>query len=306
MNKHHLVWSVFSAAFLLSTIFSADPLLSICGRYYAGWENGVLILLCWLAFEMGAANPDVKTLSRWMTVSGLLGAAYLCIQRAGLDPWTWYGGAGNVVGRSMGFGGEPVYSGALVALAMTWMPTWCLPFSLFAIFCTGSRAAVLAAAAGASYWVWVNRPKERSFLVAAWALLIFIVSHIHRVASDVGRLAQNWVALLAFAQRPILGWGPSTGVIWFLRCRDSAAVAMMGGTMDLCAHSHNLITNVAATQGIVGLLAWTLLCGGAWRVSASASRAALLSMFVFGMFEPIPHVAYVVLAMAVGIDVGGA
>ena len=40
----------------------------------------------------------------------------------------------------------------------------------------------------------------------------------------------------------------------------------------------------------------------AWRVATFNTRAALLSMAVFGMFEPVPAVAYVVLALAVGMD----
>jgi hypothetical protein len=293
MTRPRLVWSLFAAAFLVSTIASQDPLLSLAGRYSAGAENVVLLILCYLAWEFGTTRPP--GLSRWMTFAGIAGAAYLGLQRLGLDPWTWSGAVSTWSGRQMGAAGQPVISGALVALALPWVASWWLALPVAAsVALTGSRAALLAAGVVIGWRLW-DKPARRPFLVALAALGVFMVCRIHHApASDGQRIEFSRVALKAWSQRPVLGWGPATGAVWFIRCRSTP------GT--ICKHSHNLITNVLATQGLLGLAAWVLLLGSAWRTATFRTRAALLGMAVFGMFEPIPAPAYVVLALAVGMD----
>ena len=294
MSRPRLVWSLFAAAFLVSTFAGADPLLSLAGRYSAGAETAVLLLLCWLAWEFGTTNPP--GLSRWMTVAGIAGAVYLVLQRLGFDPWVWTGAVDTWSGRQAGAAGQPVFSGALVALALPWVASWWwVAYMALAIWMTGSRAAMLAAGAAIGWRLW-DKPARRPFLVALAALGVFMVCHIHHApASDGQRIEFSRVAIKAWSQRPVLGWGPATGAVWFIRCREAAS-----GT--ICKHSHNLVTNVLATQGLLGLAAWGLLLWSGWRVATLRTRAALLCMAVFSMFEPIPTPAYVVLALAVGMD----
>jgi O-antigen ligase len=229
-----------------------------------------------------------------MTVAGIAGAAYLFLQRLGLDPWAWTGNVDTWSGRQMGFAGQPVFSGALLALALPWVASWWAVAGIAsAAYLTGSRAALLAAGVVVGWRLW-DKPARRPFLVALAALGVFMVCHIHRAASDGQRVEFNRVAIKAWSQRPVLGWGPATGSVWFIRCRSTAGA--------ICKHSHNLVTNVLATQGLLGLAAWALLLVTAWRVATYKTREALLSMAVFGMFEPVPAVAYVVIALAVGMD----
>ena len=293
MSRPRLVWSLFAAAFLVSTFAGADPLLSLAGRYSAGAETAVLLLLCWLAWEFGNTNPP--GLSRWMTVAGIAGAVYLVLQRLGFDPWVWTGAVDTWSGRQAGAAGQPVFSGALVALALPWVASWWwVAYMVLAVCLTGSRAAMLAAGTVIGWRLW-DKPARRPFLVALAALGVFMVCHIHHApASDGQRIEFSRVAIKAWSQRPVLGWGPATGAVWFIRCRSTPG--------QICKHSHNLVTNVLATQGLLGLAAWGLLLWSGWRVATLRTRAALLCMAVFSMFEPIPAPAYVVLALAVGMD----
>jgi O-antigen ligase len=298
MTRPRLVWSLFAAAFLVSTIASQDPLLSLAGRYSAGAENAVLLILCYLAWEFGTTRPP--GLSRWITVAGIAGVAYLGMQRYHMDPWIWSNNQDTAV-RAMGAMGQPVFSGLLVALALPWVASWWVVAGVAsAIWLTGSRAALLAAGVAIGWRLW-EKPARRPFLLALAAFGIFAVVQIHRPLSDAQHVAIARVALRAWRVHPWLGWGPATGAIWFIRNNDAAATsaAMLG---QMTKHSHNLITNVLATQGLLGLAAWVLLLGSAWRAATSRTRAALLGMAVFGMFEPIPAPAYVVLALAVGMD----
>ena len=293
MTRPRLVWSLFAAAFLVSMFAGADPLLSLAGRYSAGSENVVLLLLCWLAWEFGTTRPP--GLSRWMTVAGIVGAAYLFLQRLGLDPWAWTGNVDTWSGRQMGAAGQAVFSGALLALALPWVASWWAVAGIAsAVYLTGSRAALLAAGAVVGWRLW-DKPARRPFLVALAALGVFMVCHIHHApASDGQRVEFNRVAIKAWSQRPVLGWGPATGSVWFIRCRSTAGA--------ICKHSHNLVTNVLATQGLLGLSTWAILLVGAWMMASTTTRGALLAVGIFGMFEPIPSPAYVVLALAVGMD----
>jgi len=297
-DSSHLVWSLFAAAFLVSTFAGADPLLSLAGRYSAGAENAVLLMLCWMVWEFGTTNPP--GLSRWMTVAGIAGAVHLVLQRLGMDPWVWTGAVDTWSGRQAGAAGQPVFSGALVALALPWVASWWwMAYMALAIWVTGSRAAMLAAGAVIGWRLW-NKPARRLFLVALAALGVFMVCHIHHgPASDGQRIEFSRVAIRAWSQRPVLGWGPATGAVWFIRCRGAAS-----GT--ICKHSHNLVTNVLVTQGLLGLAAWVLLISAGWRAASCTTRGAMLAAGVFGLFEPVPAVAYVILAIAVGIDAGGA
>ena len=199
----------------------------------------------------------------------------------------------------MGATGNPVFSGALIALSMAWAPAWLIPFLGAGLWATGSRAAMLAAAAVIAWRLW-EKQERRPFIIGLAALGLFAVLQVRRPGSDRAHVAIALAAMRAWRLHPLLGWGPAAGAIAYIRTQDNETMRLMSGM--ICKHTHNLITNIAVTQGALGLAAWTILCGAAWRVASRISRGALISVGVFGMFEPIPLMAYVVLAIAVGMD----
>lgn len=309
-----VVWAIFAAAWMASTAAGIDPILSLVGHYGGGWETGTLVLIAYLAYVAGKRQSHGDHLAAAMALAGIIGSGYLLIQWLGLDPWVWRGralaGIGNGLSmkdgtgpRMMGLMGNSTYSGFMVALSAAMSPIALAGPLIASIYMTGSRAAMLAGAAAMAYKAWPDRRARIGIVVLAILAAGTLVAK-HRPNSDRQHLAHNLAALHAWKHRPLLGWGPATGAGWYVRTRTPETTELMGGSPVLLVHSHNLVTNVLASQGVVGLFAWALLLAAGWRLAGATTRASLIAAAVFGSLEPIPHVAYVILALAVGMDYG--
>ena len=79
-----------------------------------------------------------------------------------------------------------------------------------------------------------------------------------RAGSISERLTVNRVALDAFTERPILGWGPDNFAIAYERLAPPAATAHSTAYFD---QSHNKVLEELATSGILGALAYLSIWG---------------------------------------------
>ena len=119
------------------------------------------------------------------------------------------------------------------------------------------------------------------------------VTSVERIGSTLGTRLENWRSgLLAFAERPLLGWGPENYLVAASRHDRTGGEDNWG--ID---RAHNLAVEKAATEGVVGLLAWLALwsatAAAVWRAArrspppqaalAAFAGAALLGWFVQGM-----------------------
>ena len=103
---------------------------------------------------------------------------------------------------------------------------------------------------------------------------------VERIGNTLGPRLRNWRSgLLAFAERPVLGWG--TGNYFAGSARHVSAREQGNQVND---HAHNLPIEEAATKGIAGLAAYFLLWGftGAAvlrRVRTAGPREQALAIF---------------------------
>ena len=148
-----------------------------------------------------------------------------------------------------------------------------------ALFGLAAGALVLAAAAGLRQ---SGAPGEAARPMFATPLLERATSAV-RIGSTLGKRLDNWEAgLQAFAERPLLGWGPGNYLVAASRYDRAAAATNRGRD-----RAHNVALEEAATKGIPGLLAWLALWGATFAAVLRAARA-----------RPAPDRALVVFAGA--------
>ena len=134
-----------------------------------------------------------------------------------------------------------------------------------------------------------------------------------RVGSTFGKRLDTWSAgLQAFADRPLLGWGPENNMVAVSRYDRAAA-----GTNRSSDRAHNEAMERAVTGGLAGLAAWLLLWAATfaalWRGSRRAdpgdgalvvfAGAALLGWLVQGLtsfYSPVTWMQHVLLLACVG------
>ena len=88
------------------------------------------------------------------------------------------------------------------------------------------------------------------------------------VGFTLGNRLRNWEAgLKAFAERPLLGWGPDNYFI-----ASARHLSTPRGRAKVEDHAHNLFVEEAAGKGTVGLAAWLALWGLTALVALRAAR----------------------------------
>ena len=94
------------------------------------------------------------------------------------------------------------------------------------------------------------------------SILLERITSPERIGNTLGGRLRNWEAgLAAFAERPLLGWGPGNYFVASGRHRDAP-----GKRARINDHAHNMTVETAATGGFAGLAAYVLL----WGLTAAA------------------------------------
>ena len=310
LNSANRVWALFLGVYLTTTIFSVDPLLSAVGNYYCGWETLLLALLCYVTFVAGMEYR--QDITKFIIAIIIVSCLYLIVQRISqIDDtnsyYSWMpfkfnvpiGGSGDW--HMTGVMGNSGWSAGLLAMYVAWCPVWLMPLLGIALVLTKSRSAALAVTAALA-WKYRGKIPLRVSIYSFLASLTFFLCFRH--VSSLERIGFNIAAIKAWMERPWFGWGPGTCAVWYLRTRTFADQALMGSVNNIEVNTHNLITNIISTQGLFGLFAWGILLYAAWKVASEATKCAMVSIGTFSMFYPVPHVAYVLIAISCGVDVG--
>ncbi|MCY4003843.1 MAG: O-antigen ligase family protein [Rhodospirillales bacterium] len=93
-------------------------------------------------------------------------------------------------------------------------------------------------------------------------ILLERITSTERIGNTLGGRIHNWEAgTRAFAERPLLGWGPGNYFVASGRYRD-----VPEGRTRINDHAHNMTIETAATGGLGGLAAYALL----WGLTAAA------------------------------------
>ncbi|HYL75275.1 MAG TPA: O-antigen ligase family protein [Bryobacteraceae bacterium] len=316
------------AAFALAASFSRYDKVSVHGgtwrRLGMLTETGLLLFVLTAAAWMAADRNNVRTLLRWCTASGGLGAVYGIFQYFGWDPllpakaYQVGEGAFTIV-RSPGTLGHADYFAAwlvaIVPLALTldqiegvrWRKTIARAVAVLAIAAivlSGTRSAILGLAIGAIAFAVLRRSRIRirviAFglaLAAAFALFFFsplgvkLRARLYWSLDDPrgGARLLLWRDSLRMAgSRPWAGFGPETFSYEFPRFES---LELARAYPDFYHESpHNIFLDALTGEGLLGLLALLGLCGLAlWAIprtpaSLSAGFVAALACLQFNVF----------------------
>lgn len=327
-----------AALLVLSTVMSPLPLRALVGAYpeYQGLAS-MLAALTVGALTARSAPESRRSAFRAFSVSAGIVILYAMAQRLGWDPvalrssldtdrvWSMLGNPANLgvwTLFAMGIGlsqwrSDPKrgwrLAGAGVAASSAVVMGW-----------TGTRAAALGALA-ALVWMGVAAARggapERAGAwrqtaagVAAIALGVFSAPDLgSRVLASAGRAAATaswrlelWETVPGIvADRPLLGWGPSS----FAYAWQGHAGGLVDGAS--VASPHNILLEVLAIAGPLALMAFVGLFGAllvslattrAWRDGASAPLAASVAGVLVAMqFQPLSLETLALLGVVSGV-----
>ena len=272
----------------LASAASTDPSTSLLGRYnsyaYGLWGFSLLAAAYQLAARSARSHEAAR--AGWLVWAAAIVGGYGILQKLGFDPLlqVYRLPEGR---RAISTIGSPVDLGALLALVWPrslWRfdarrkPAPAIAAVLIAggLVASASRGAWLAAAVGAAaYWLLRRRDPGTSLrpsLAATVAAVAAAVAWSFRPAASISDVARREVwktALLAFAKRPLLGWGPDGFEDAFRLLRTDGFVAVMGSGRHQ-AYPHNDILQVLAGSGLAGAAAFAWLL---WMLARTARRA---------------------------------
>ena len=283
LRPYFLLWLAGMAV----SAYSAQSWIGLYRSPTAGILGAAAV---WLSYEAGLT--DTPRAWKWVTIGAAICSLLALVQLVPACPFH------SLVpnGRAIGTIGSPPFLGCMLALALPVAGgAWAMPVIVLALLATRSKAAILGAVAGAV----VQRPK------LAWGfipLIPFIVFILNRGASDTMRLYIWAMAWKAFLAHPLLGVGADNFGDAFITLRGPAWIEAGGRGLSASENAHNLILNVLATGGLVGLAARGLLAWRAWpRVCRSVPlTASYASVLVYSCFNPVPFEAWAVLAFMLG------
>ncbi|OGR90515.1 MAG: hypothetical protein A2992_07520 [Elusimicrobia bacterium RIFCSPLOWO2_01_FULL_59_12] len=272
----------FLASAGASTIFSIDPKLSFLGAYKI-YVFGWMPLLAFAAlywFTVQAASDKVLTgVLRAAFYSGVLVGVYAGLQYFGHEIFQRMPSA--AAGRVWSSLGNPLYMGALCMMALPLMHglngkvvPMAAPLSGAGLVLSLSRSAWLGAAAamGCLFFAKLQSPKQRKFIL--WVLAVIVIGMMWMPAarqrasqmfslsegSNAARVAGWKAGLQVWKANLWLGSGTDTFLQAFRPYR-SLEFVRAAGTGITQADAHNDFVQIAATQGLIGLVAllWLLI-----------------------------------------------
>jgi len=330
-----------AASLALSAAFSTNPALSWFGsnwRRFGAIEQAAVLLFAWLAATHVSSRPEsLRTILRCVAGAALIAGIYGILQYSGVDPllpaaayhigegiWTIVRPPGTL-GYVSYFANWLVMAGFLcLALAQIETNKWVRSAayfagaaSAFAMILTGTRGALLAAAAGLAVLLWtrmirLTRRAAAISAVAAVCLIVFYYSpagwNLHSrarwFAEDPrgGARLRLWRDSLAMsAHRLPTGFGPEVFTAQFPHYESKQ---LAEAYPDFSHESpHNMFLDALVAQGIPGLLTLAAVCVFALRrVRSKWLAAAIVAGIVAQQFTaftiPTAILFYVTIAAA--------
>lgn len=289
---------------------SRDLGCSLIGSHLAPFDGAVVVvtltilLLC--AGTSGATTSQVCRIIAVVSVPvSLLAVAQHLGYRDPMLPGKLPTGM-----RSVSTIGSPVYLGSVLAVCaaaiwsvrkqaprLFWMS---MPACAAALYCTRTRGAWIAAAAG----ICVHLPARARAWVAGAAVAAAVV--VSRAPSDTARVEIWKSALKLFWADPVSGVGPGAFAVAYRQVISDAYVAVNGPLM-VTQHGHNLLLDTAVTSGLFGLAALAVLAAALarllWRADredAAACGSVLMAYAAVAAFNPVSHCAVALVALVAG------
>jgi O-antigen ligase len=315
----------------LSAAASDDPSTSLSGSYdsyaYGLWAFALLAAV----LQLSARSLRGRETGRagWLIWSAALVGGYGVLQKMGLDPVFHFPKLpdGN---RAVSSLGSPVDLGAF--LVVIWplslwradserTPSSAIPAVLVAggILACGSRGAEMAAGVGAAgYWLMSRRRPEESLPPSLGVALAGVACAVawsfrpNASVADIGRREVWKTALIAFSQKPLLGWGPSGFEDAFRILRTRAFVKVMT-SVHRQAYAHNDVLQVLASLGLAGAAVYAALLAALARSArralestgarafAAALVAGLLGLWANLELNPVSIEVFAFAAVVVGL-----
>lgn len=275
---------------LASMAVSANSAQSWLGLYRSPTAGILGAMAVWLSYEAGLCS-DARAW-KWVTIGAAVCSLLALLQLVPAAPWH------SLVpnGRAIGTIGSPPFLGCMLALALPVGGAWAMPVIVLALLATRSKAAILGAVAGLA----VSR-RVPAWALAAGALVTVIA--LNRGASDMHRIYIWEIAWRAFAAHPWLGVGADNFADAFITLRDATWLSLgERGALSAAENAHDLLLNVLATGGILGLATRGYLAWKAWPTARGSTTltACYASVLVYSLFNPTPFMAWCVLAFMLG------
>jgi O-antigen ligase len=321
-----LVWTgvVSIAAFV-----GVDPVESLFGTVRG---TGLVMLLCVGALVALAPNVQGELLERargWLVVTGMVVAAVVVVSRLAPDVLEVVARRTSFLGSTFG---NPVPAAAFIAACIPAVMAdrrrrlWVVALAVYGLGMGAAeeRSAYLLPIVALAAAAWYLRPGWRRLAVAAgvtgvalalWAFApasvlangpserYTAVGQFQTLVGERQRLAVYEANARAFAERPVLGWGPANAWTGFLSAGTADQIDTAGRNW---ADAHNLLLEMGVVSGAVGLLAlgWLLLrlvpralrpgTGRGW------AAASALTLAAFACFEPMNVVLTPLLFLLAG------
>ncbi len=321
-----LVWT---GVILIAAFGGVDPVESLFGTVRG---TGLVMLLCVGALVALAPNVPGELLERargWLVVTGTVVAAVAVVSRLAPDVLEVVARRTSFLGSTLG---NPVHAAAFVAacipaaMAARRRRLWVVALAVYGLGMGAAeeRSAYLLPIVALAAAVWYLRPGWRRIAVAAgvtgvglalWAFApasvvangpserYTAVGQFQTLVGERQRLAVYEANARAFAERPVLGWGPANAWTGFLSAGTADQIDTAGRNW---ADAHSLLLEMAVVSGAVGLLAlgWLLLrlvpralrpqTGRGW------ATASALTLVAFACFEPMSVVLTPLLFLFAG------
>lgn len=304
-----------------ATLTSGNPELAFFGPYDQG--TGLLFVLATIgAWAIGRSiSPAGSTLvTRALLASFVVNALVAGLQHV-VDGSIL--GLGLQSGRSTGLVGNPVHLAALIAGvgAMAAVGSRSSAWWLGAVVVAGSATQAAGSRVGvvvlglAALAELVRNHNRRALAVVALVVLGAAAgqalvssstgqSSTSRVAggvvedSTLGRLYTWQSAPAAFADRPVLGWGPGRYGIASERHKPVELVRLGGDKVFVDAH--NVFIEYAVTTGALGVVALMTFLVFASRGARGPLAAFALGVFLLLLVQPLHPVTAPLAALALG------
>lgn len=282
LRPYFLLW-------LASMALSASSAQSWLGLYRSPTAGMLGAAAVWLSYEAGLTASAVN----WplITVGAALAGLLALIQLVPACPFHGLVPSGRAIGTI----GSPPFLGCMLALAAPLGGAWAMPVIVLALLATRSKAAIIGAIAG----VCVRWPK-RAWIVGAVVPIAAVA--LNRGASDTMRIYIWGIAWKAFLAHPLLGVGADNFGDAFITLRGPAWTEAGGRGLSGAENAHNLILNILATGGVLGLATRGYLTWKAWPLvrHRPGLLASCASVLAYSMFNPVPVMAWCILAFMVG------
>jgi O-antigen ligase/Flp pilus assembly protein TadD len=307
-------WAGLLAALAVSSVLGVGGVTSWIG--YPGRSLGVVTWLVFAgAFLLGASIADPRARERVVlatSAASILVSGYALLQEAGVDPVEW--SEGLDVSRTRSTVGNAAFLGAYLAMVVPLAGRLALApasrrvrvvhaaaavLGLWALLTTETRGAWLGTLAGGVLVVALEYRRLRAVLrrsllalgaaLVAVLLLVTVSPFAARARSIAdpgsltgrGRLTQWERTLDLVADRPVLGWGPETYAFTFPRFIDAEFERTVGRAV-VPDRAHNVVLDMAASAGLVGLAAYVSLLALLARAVAQARERSAATVGLAG------------------------